>query len=71
MPNPAELSREALIEIAEYARDFLYLDLVDGRDVWNPDKDVSGYDYIDHMNIVLGKYDLIPAEMTPTNLGEP
>lgn len=65
MRNPADLSREALIEIASYARDYLYLDIVDDREVWNPDKDVSGYDYIDHMNLVLGKYGLIPGEVMP------
>ena len=58
------------MEIASYARDFLYLDIVDDREVWNPDKDAGGYDYIDHMHFVLGKYDLIPEKMTPTNLDE-
>jgi len=67
MRKLTDLSREELIEIAEYATGFLYLDMVDGTEVWNPDKDVSGYDYIDHMNFVLGKHDLVPEELMPVN----
>ena len=57
------LSREALIEIVEYARDGLYLDMdARGREFYSLDKPVSGADYIDHVVLVLEKHGLVPEE---------
>jgi hypothetical protein len=62
--NMRDLSREALVEIAEYARGGLYLDIGLLGEFYNLDKDVSGADFIEHMTNVLGKHDLIPREET-------
>ena len=61
---PRELSREALIEIAECAQDGLYWDVRGTQEFWNLDKDVSGSDFIEHMTGVLAKHGLEPEALT-------
>jgi hypothetical protein len=65
VPDVDTLSREALIEIAEYARDGLFLDVGPTGEFYNPEKEVSGADYIEHMSLVLGKHGVVPDERTP------
>lgn len=57
----SSLTREQLEKIATYARDGLYLDLVEDREVYNLDKPVSGADYIQHMAAVLEECNLTPT----------
>jgi hypothetical protein len=62
--SPRELSREALVEIAEYAQGGLFWDIRGSREFWNLDKDVRGSDFIEHMTGILAKHDLEPQELT-------
>lgn len=60
--DPADVDRDALIEIARSARDYLFLDCDQRGDFYSLDKSVSGADYIEHMSMILAKHALEPVD---------
>jgi len=67
--DPANLSKEELIEIVRSAQSFLFFgdvwECVEGqveRDIWSLDLDISGGDFVEHMNCVFSDYGLTPTE---------
>ena len=66
--NPNDLSKEALAEIVCSARDFLFHGEVVDEETgeiqagYSLDNDVSGADFVDHMNFVLGEHGLTPVD---------
>jgi|CXWL01.1.fsa_nt_gi hypothetical protein len=69
LKRPKNLTREALEEIADYAQSFLFRtnvgSLLKLPEYWTTDKDVSGADFVDHMNSVLDKHGLVPDRDYP------
>ena len=62
--KPDRLPREALVQIVSRAQELLYLDRdADGRDIWNPAKDWSGWDVCQAMQESLNQFGLVPAEV--------
>ena len=70
--DPADLSKEELVKIVCSARDFLFFgefweqgdDETTGRIVedYSLNNDVSGADFVEHMNCVFSNYGLTPTE---------
>ena len=68
-----DLTREELEKIVYYAQAFLFLDtnnedtdedgIPAGAAYWNPQKDVSGADFVEHMNNVLITTGLTPEKV--------
>ena len=62
--KPDRLPREALVQIVSRVQELLYLDRdADGRDIWNPAKDWSGWDVCQAMQESLNQFGLVPAKV--------
>jgi hypothetical protein len=61
MKAAKNLSHEALVEIAETVQGLLYLDIVNDREVFNPEKEWSGADVCEALAGLCTKHKLAPS----------
>lgn len=60
--EPATLDRDKLIDIVETLQRALFQEENDFGVYWDPDKEISGADFVAEMIDRLQRYDLVPRE---------
>lgn len=65
LKRPKDLPREVLEEIVDHAQSLLFRENNEVIEIWTPNKDVSGADFVENMTYVLDKHGLAPHRDYP------
>ncbi|MEX2170063.1 MAG: hypothetical protein WD851_12200 [Pirellulales bacterium] len=66
--DPATLSLGQLVNIVRKTQALFYLDILDDREFWNPDKEWHGADLLDELALLLDQYHLAPPRISEAPL---